>query len=60
VETKTTEGTVQFHNRSDPEITEQLVIAVSTARSHIKKIYGKLNVHSRYEAVERAKQLQLL
>lgn len=45
---------------SSPEIAEQLVIAVSTARSHIKNIYGKLNVHSRYEAIERARQLQLL
>jgi LuxR family maltose regulon positive regulatory protein len=44
---------------SSLEIAEELVIAVSTVRSHIKNIYGKLNVHSRYEAVERARQLQL-
>jgi LuxR family maltose regulon positive regulatory protein len=43
-----------------PEIAEELVIAVSTVRSHIKHIYQKLNVHSRYEALERARALGLL
>jgi LuxR family maltose regulon positive regulatory protein len=45
---------------SGPEIAEELVIAVSTVRSHIKSIYSKLDVHSRHEAVERAKALHLL
>jgi LuxR family maltose regulon positive regulatory protein len=45
---------------SAPGIAEELVIAVSTVRSHIKHIYGKLDVHSRYEAVERARALGLL
>jgi LuxR family maltose regulon positive regulatory protein len=45
---------------SAPEIAEELVIAVSTVRTHVKRIYGKLDVHSRYEAVERAKTLRLL
>jgi LuxR family maltose regulon positive regulatory protein len=45
---------------SAPEIAEVLVIAVSTVRSHIKHIYGKLDAHSRYEAVERAKKLDLI
>jgi LuxR family maltose regulon positive regulatory protein len=45
---------------SSPEIAEELVIAVSTVRSHIKSIYSKLDVHSRYEAVERATVLQLI
>ncbi len=45
---------------SAPEIAEELVVAVSTVRSHIKHIYGKLDAHSRYEAVERAKILGLL
>lgn len=43
-----------------PEIAEQLVIGVSTVRSHVKSIYGKLGVHSRYEAVVRATELKLL
>ncbi len=45
---------------SAPEIAEELVIAVSTVRSHIKHIYGKLDAHSRYEAVERARELELV
>jgi LuxR family maltose regulon positive regulatory protein len=45
---------------SAPEIAEELVIAVSTVRSHIKHIYGKLDAHSRYEAVERARELDLV
>ncbi|MBN1874600.1 MAG: hypothetical protein JXA33_10255 [Anaerolineae bacterium] len=45
---------------SAPEIAGELIVAVSTVRSHIKHIYGKLDTHSRYEAVERAKALGLL
>jgi LuxR family maltose regulon positive regulatory protein len=45
---------------SSREIAEQLVISVNTARSHIKNIYGKLDVHSRGEAVARAQELGLL
>jgi LuxR family maltose regulon positive regulatory protein len=40
-----------------PEIAAHLHIAVSTVRSHVKSIYGKLDVHSRYEAVSKAKDL---
>jgi len=42
------------------EIAQELFIAVSTLRSHAKSIYSKLNVHSRHEAVARAKVLRLL
>jgi len=45
---------------SNPEIAQQLYVAVSTIRSHAKSIYGKLNVHGRWEAVQRAKELGLL
>ncbi len=45
---------------SNPEIAEQLYIAVSTVRSHCKSIYGKLNVHKRWDAVHRAQELGLL
>jgi LuxR family maltose regulon positive regulatory protein len=44
---------------SAPEIAGELAIAVSTVRTHIKHIYGKLDAHSRYEAVERARELDL-
>jgi LuxR family maltose regulon positive regulatory protein len=45
---------------SGPEIAEELVVAYSTVRSHTKSIYGKLGVHSRHEAIERAKALKLV
>lgn len=45
---------------SGPEIAAELVVSVNTVKTHIKRIYGKLNVRSRYEAVERAKKLNLL
>jgi LuxR family maltose regulon positive regulatory protein len=45
---------------SSTETAEELVIAVSTVRSYIKVIYRKLDVHSRAEALERARQLNLL
>jgi LuxR family maltose regulon positive regulatory protein len=45
---------------SVPEIADELVIGVSTVRTHVKNIYGKLGVHSRYQAVSRSRQLRLL
>jgi LuxR family maltose regulon positive regulatory protein len=45
---------------SAAEIADELYIAVSTTRTHIKSIYQKLNVHSRLEAVERARDLGLI
>jgi LuxR family maltose regulon positive regulatory protein len=45
---------------SGPEIAQNLVISVTTIRSHTRSIYGKLGVHSRYEAVARARELGLL
>jgi len=45
---------------SSTEIAEQLFISVNTARFHIKNIYGKLGIHSRSEAIQRARELGLL
>ena len=45
---------------SAPDIAQELFVSVNTVRSHIKSIYGKLNVHSRHEAIARAKELNLL
>jgi LuxR family maltose regulon positive regulatory protein len=45
---------------SGPEIAEELVVSSNTIKTHIKHIYSKLNVHSRYEAVVRARELDLL
>jgi LuxR family maltose regulon positive regulatory protein len=45
---------------SSAQIAQELIVAVSTVRSHIKHIYGKLDVHSRREAVARAQDLGLV
>ena len=42
------------------EIAERLFIAVDTARKHIKNIYSKLDVHSRWEAIKHAEMYNLL
>jgi LuxR family maltose regulon positive regulatory protein len=42
------------------EIAKELVISTNTVRSHIKRIYSKLNVHSRGDAIRRAEELELL
>jgi LuxR family maltose regulon positive regulatory protein len=45
---------------SGPEIARQLVIGLSTVRTHTKSIYGKLNVTNRRAAVQRAIELDLI
>ena len=45
---------------SGPEIASQLVIALSTVRTHTKSIYSKLNVNSRRAAVKRGTELGLI
>ena len=45
---------------SGPEIAHELVIALSTVRTHTKSIYSKLNVNDRRAAVKRAAELNLI
>ena len=45
---------------SGPEIAQELVIALSTVRTHTKSIYSKLNVKSRRAAVRQAIELGLI
>ncbi len=45
---------------SSNEIAGELVLAVSTVRSYIKTLYGKLDVHNRVQAVDKARELGLL
>jgi ATP/maltotriose-dependent transcriptional regulator MalT len=45
---------------SNQDIADKLVIAVSTVKSHTNKIFGKLAVQNRTEAVAKARGLGLL
>jgi LuxR family transcriptional regulator, maltose regulon positive regulatory protein len=45
---------------SSTAIAARLCISANTARSHIRRVYDKLNVHSRYEATVRARELHLV
>jgi LuxR family maltose regulon positive regulatory protein len=45
---------------SGPEIARELVIGLSTVRTHTKSIYSKLNVNSRRAAIKRAAELGLI
>jgi len=45
---------------SGPEIARELVVALSTVRTHTKRIYAKLDVANRRAAVKRAEELGLL
>ena len=45
---------------SGPEIADNLVIALSTVRTHTKSIFSKLNVNNRRAAVKRAAELGLM
>jgi LuxR family maltose regulon positive regulatory protein len=45
---------------SGPEIAQELMIGLSTVRTHTKSIYSKLNVTSRRAALNRAAELDLI
>jgi len=45
---------------ANQEIADRLVVALSTVKTHINNIYGKLGVQSRTQAVARARALGLL
>ena len=45
---------------SVPEIAEELMVSPSTVRTHVRVIYSKLGVHGRLEAIQRARELELI
>jgi len=45
---------------SAPEIAAKIHVSVSTLRTHIKNIYAKLEVHSRFEAITKGRDLDLI
>jgi LuxR family transcriptional regulator, maltose regulon positive regulatory protein len=47
-------------NLKAPEIAAEIFVSTNTVRTHLRHIYSKLDVHSRTDAVARARQLRLL
>jgi len=47
----------RFRNK---EIADKLFVSLETVKSHLKKIYQKLNVNKRREAAEAAKRLKVI
>jgi LuxR family maltose regulon positive regulatory protein len=45
---------------SSTEVAEELVLSVSTARSYMKSLYGKLDAHSREEAIDKGREFGLI
>jgi LuxR family maltose regulon positive regulatory protein len=47
-------------NLSAPEIASELILSVHTVKTHMRKLYAKLDVHTRAEAVQAGRALGLL
>jgi LuxR family maltose regulon positive regulatory protein len=47
-------------NLPAPEIAAELFVTINTIRTHMRNVYAKLGVHSRADAVRRARELGLL
>lgn len=45
---------------SNKQIKDELFISTNTVKTHLKNIYAKLSVHSRAEAILKARELELL
>ena len=47
-------------NLTTPELARELFLSVNTVKTHMRRIYAKLEAHNRSEAVRRARALGLL
>jgi LuxR family transcriptional regulator, maltose regulon positive regulatory protein len=45
---------------SKPEIARELVVSTNTVKTHLQRVYRKLNITSRAEAREAVRHLHLL
>jgi LuxR family maltose regulon positive regulatory protein len=45
---------------SNQKIADTLVVSVNTVKTHVRRLYSKLSVNNRIQAVERARELDLL
>ncbi|MGC5327243.1 LuxR C-terminal-related transcriptional regulator [Brevibacillus sp. SYSU BS000544] len=45
---------------SNREVADQLVMAIGTVKIHLNRIYGKLGVSNRVQAIQKARQLNLI
>ena len=48
------------HGRSNQAIARELIVAVGTVKRHVNSILGKLQAQTRFEAVTRARNLDLV
>jgi DNA-binding CsgD family transcriptional regulator len=45
---------------SNADIAEKLFLSLSTIKTHVSNLYGKMNVKSRFEAITRARQMEIV
>jgi LuxR family maltose regulon positive regulatory protein len=45
---------------SNQEIADTLIVSINTVKTHVRRMYGKLSVSNRLQAVERARELDIL
>lgn len=45
---------------SNKEIASQLFVSINTVKTHLQKVYEKMEVHRRTQAVEKAKSLKII
>lgn len=45
---------------SNKEIAGQLFVSINTVKTHLQKVYEKMEVHRRTQAVEKAKSLKII
>jgi DNA-binding CsgD family transcriptional regulator len=45
---------------SNPDIAECLFLSVSTVKTHVSNLFGKLDVKNRIQAIEKAKRLRII